>query len=482
MYSELEINFKVVLMKTKRLYQWAKVVVIVMCLPMCNASCTNNNDNPTIPTNGRAIVSVNTATLYDKLGITDFMIERLAQGGIAVTDSVLVYDQQGLLVARLGSESTSLQNVNISLSDLPYGTYTIVVWQTASSGEDPFWLLKDADQIATVHIVQLYPSPINCNQAIGLYTTSVTIGSGTGTVNAEMEPMGSVVDIRIDSFTPDCDYEYARVVVGGEDPAVDGFYLNPAHSVEDRWLFSDNRMESDRPIGEVFLSSPNNKVFTLSHGENKTFELYGINKTTNELEKLIDAMFTLEPVTVATFYFDLSKAGYQPPYFGWTADFAAWKAQRDAGVLVTDPCLQWGANLQTVHNHVASHHLWWKTLNEELAPEEGHGWVRWYNIARDFYEVYNFETESGNNLTCAICVCIDSTVPVSLANASLVLQGYEYAGQIIYPDQPDVIYDIFFSADGSVEVQVNTYDDGGWQIFYQPTDPNDLAKLGIKVL
>ena len=79
MYSEFEIDFKVVLMKAKRLYQWAKVVALVMCLPLCMASCTNNNDNPTIPTNGSVIVSVNTATLYDKLGITDFMIERLAK-------------------------------------------------------------------------------------------------------------------------------------------------------------------------------------------------------------------------------------------------------------------------------------------------------------------------------------------------------------------------------------------------------------------
>ena len=77
----------------------------------------------------------------------------------------------------------------------------------------------------------------------------------------------------------------------------------------------------------------------------------------------------------------------------------------------------------------------------------------------------------------AMCICFDPTVPVNVANASLILQGYEYAGKIIYPDQPENIYDIFFSADGNIEVTTNTYEEGGWQIFYQPTDPEDLPLI-----
>lgn len=452
------------------------IAALVMCLPMIMTSCSKDDDNSTTPTHNVDIVSINTAAFYDKLGITDVIAETLTQGLIKVTDSVLVYDQQGLLVARLGAESTSLQTVNISLRDLPDGTYTLVAWQTACSGTDPFWLLLDADQLATVRIIQLYPSTIGCRNAIGLYTTTVTVGSGTGTLNAEIESMGSIVDIRIDGLTSECDYKSARLVVGGEEPAIDGFYLNPARSGEDRWVFSDERTEDSRPIGGVTPSSPINKVFTLSHGE-KVFNLYGTDKTTNEKDSLIDAVFTLNPGTVATFYFDLDRIVYQPPYCGPTADFAAWKADRDAGLLVTDPCFQWGANLQTVHNHVVSHHQWWKLDYEELTMEEGHGWCRWYNIAKDFFEYYCFETESGNNLMVSMCICFDPTVPVSVANASLILQGYEYAGKIIYPDQPENIYDIFFSADGNIEVTTNTYEEGGWQIFYQPTDPEDLPLI-----
>lgn len=465
-------------MKTKSLFQWVMVAALVMCLPLCMTSC-DNDDNPDNPNGGSAIVSINTATLYDKLGITDLMAELLAGGSKTVTDSVVVYDQQGLLVARLGAESTSLQNVTISLSDLPHGTYTVVAWQTSSDGPwaDSFWWLTGADQLATARIIQNYPSTISWLRAIGMYTTTVTIGSETATINAEIEPMGSIVDLMIDGSASEGDYTYTSLVAGGDEPGVDGFYLNPARSGEDRWVFSASRKESSRSIAGVTPSSSSNKVFTLSHGENKEFWLFGINKNTSEKDSIINAALTLMPGTVSTFYFDLDKIGYQPPYFGPTADFAAWKAQRDAGILVNDLCIQWGADMQTVRNHVASHHLWWKCLNEELDLEEGHGWCQWYYIAKNLYEYYCFDNESGNNLLCSICICFDPNVPLEVPFTSLIKQGYDYRGGIIYPDQPNVHYSIFFSPDGNTEVTLNKYDDGGWQIFFQPTDPDDLPLI-----
>ena len=244
---------------------------------------------------GCAVVRVNTAALYDKLGITDLVAGTLAGGGTTVTDSVLVYDRQGALVARLGTASASLQDVTIGLDDLPQGTYTVVAWQTTSNGSEPFWPMIDADQLATARIIQLYPSTISCLRAIGMYTATVTIGPATASVNAEMEPMGSVVDIGIDGLKPECDYKYLSLVAGVEEPAVDGFYVNPARSGEEQWVFSADRKDRDRPIAGVMPSSAGSKVFTLSHGEDKSFELYGTNKTTNKPDSLVHAVFTLEP-------------------------------------------------------------------------------------------------------------------------------------------------------------------------------------------
>ena len=445
---------------------------------MATVACNKEKDDP-VPQNYCVdVISINTATLYNTLGITELMTEKLAEGGTTVSDSVLVYDQQGKLVARKGAESTSLQTVSISLGDLPDGTYTLVAWQTTNNGPEPFWPLVDADNIATARIVQAYPSTINVYRAIGMYTATVTVGSGTGTLDAEMEPMGSVVDLSIDGLTSECDYKNASLVAGGESPAVDGFYLSPARSGEDRWVFSDSRLESDRAIGGVLPSKPDSKVFTLSHGEKKTLWLCGINKGTNEKDSLVSAVCSLQPGTVATFYYNLDKTGYQPPYCGPTADFAAWKAQRDAGILDAAPCLLWGADLQTVHDYVVSHHQWWQLDYEELDLEEGHGWCRWYNIAKNLFEYYCFETENGNNLLATILICFDpSDESLEAAWTTLEHQGYELLGGIIYPDQPDVFYYLLLSADGNTEACLNIYDDGGWQIFYQVTDPDDLAHV-----
>lgn len=101
---------------------------------MLFTSCDRN----VLLTSGSAIVSVNTATLYDKLEITDLMAERLAKSeSIKITDSVLVYDQQGMLVAKHGVETRELQTIHIGLGDLPRGVYTVLAWQTVTSGSDP---------------------------------------------------------------------------------------------------------------------------------------------------------------------------------------------------------------------------------------------------------------------------------------------------------------------------------------------------------
>lgn len=454
---------------------------LMMCLPMCMTSCNNSDDEtPTITTSGSAVVGINTATLFDKLGITDLITEKLAEGDLRVTDSVLVYNQQGALVARLGAEATTLKNVTISLSDLPQGTYTIVAWQTTSNGPEPFWQLMGAEQLATVRLIQAYPSSMGYSRAIGMFTTTVTIGSEAATLNAEIAPMGSIVDISMDGFTDACDYRYVSLALGDEEPGVDGFYLDPARSGEDRWVLSTDRKDADRPIGGVLPSSSSpveSKVFTLSHGENKVFALHATDKTTRESEIIIKTKFTMEPGTVATFYFDFNKLNYQPSYCGLTKDFAAWKAERDDKKLVSDPCVQWGANLQTVHDHVASKQLWWMMQNEELLQESDSRWSRRYYLARCLLEAYFFDTEDGRSLSGVYSICFDPTVPTEVAFAHVVKQGYEPMGAIAWPDDPETYYPIFLSADGQTEVTIETLQQGGWQIYYQPTDPNDLPLI-----
>jgi hypothetical protein len=458
-----------------KLKKWAMAASLVMWLPIFVTSC-NTDDTPV---KGSAVVRINAAALYEKLGITDLVGGKLSQGEMTVTDSVLVYDQKGQLVARLGTESSQLQTVSIGLEDLPVGTYTLVAWQTTSDGPwaDPFWWLTGADALATARIVQNYPSSISGFRAIGMSSVAVTVGGEPAVVEADIKPMGSVLDLSVDGLTEKSDYSYVRLSVQGDNAAVDGFYLDPARSGEDRWVFSGSRKESGLPLAGVLESSGDNKVFTLLHGENKDFTLIGTHKSTKEKESLIDAALTLEAGTVATFYFNLERASFQPPYFGPTAGFAAWKADRDAGKLVSDPCIQWGVNLQAVHEHVVKHQLWWDYYIKDLEEVEGHGWGLWYSVAKNLYEYYSFEDQNGNNLLNAICICMDPDVPREVPFVHLVRQGYEFKGVISYPDRPEEICPVFLSPDGKIEVLICDYYDGCWEIFYQPTDPEDLPRI-----
>ena len=119
---------------------------------MCITSCIPDDT----PDKGNAIVCINTASLCEKLGIADLVAGMLAEkASFKITDSVLVYDRQGQLVA----------------------------WQTTTTGTEPFWLLMEAEQLATVQ--------------------------------EEVEPMGSVVDLIIDGLTPECDYGNVSLAVEG---------------------------------------------------------------------------------------------------------------------------------------------------------------------------------------------------------------------------------------------------------------------------
>ena len=446
------------------------------CMAIASVSLSSCDRNPLV-TNWNATVRINTATLYEKLEMTDFMVEKLAEKDyIKVTDSVLVYDQQGKLVDRQGIESTSLQTVNIDLETLPQGTYTLVAWQTATSGYDPWWWLADADQLATARLVQTYPSTIAGQYAIGLCTTTLTIGGEAPVIEVEMEPMGCVVDISVDGLTPECDYNYASLVIWSEEPRVEGFYLNPTRSGEDRWVYSDTRKESDLSFGGIPPSMPARTDFTLSHGEKRRVRLYGYDKTTKERQLIISADIALNPGTHPAFYFDLDRISYQPPYTGPTAEFAAWKAKRDAGYLVSDPCVDWGADHQTVRNRVESK-MWWRAANDDLEQDEN-GWFRYYTAAKRLYEVYYFAEAGGKNLFRVFVFTSDDTVPLEVAVQHVSLQGYGFKGVLPHPDEEKLgmLY-LFLSPDEKTEVLILEHGAGGWEIFYMPTEPEDVANV-----
>ena len=57
-------------MKTKRFFQWVMAAALVMCLPMCLTSCTDNNDNSVTTDDDDEMPVVETTPTTDQLTVT----------------------------------------------------------------------------------------------------------------------------------------------------------------------------------------------------------------------------------------------------------------------------------------------------------------------------------------------------------------------------------------------------------------------------
>lgn len=163
------------------------------------------------------------------------------------------------------------------------------------------------------------------------------------------------------------------------------------------------------------------------------------------------------------------------PIFGPAAGFAEWKAKRDDGFLVSDPCLQWGTDYQTVRNRIESQ-PWWKPVNDDL-EQDAHGWRRYYSIAKRLYEIYYFNEEGGKDLFRVIIFTEDDKAPIGVAMQHVSKQGFELKGALQSTDTPDTYWYVFLSPDGKTEVMILPNGAIGWEITYKPTDPDELANV-----
>lgn len=440
------------------------------CMTMAMLTSCTEADNAVIPSDGKLVITVNTASLYDELNIIDLMPQWLTPEKSAIIDSVFIYDQTGKLVSKYGVESYDIQPFTIVTHDLPLGTYTIVAWQTTRKYDGLMaWSFTGEEQLSTASLSTIY-SNIGYMWALGAVSATVTVDGAR--VNADLSPksLGSIIDLRVDNVTEDWDLKDVYLC-GSASQHVLGYRFDPSLAEEDRWIMeTENYYET---AGRLTAGTNSEMFFTLTHGDNVRFDLYG-NVNDGSQFWMLDGDYNLGTGENVVFYFDMDRLNWQPTFFGTHEDFTAWKADRDAGILVVDPCLEWGCSIDDVAQHVKAKQ-WWHDGNKELELWEGMGWHRWYYLAYSLTEQYLFETQDGQNLTIVLSMCHDATVPISVANYSLVKQGYNYIGKIVFPNEEP--RDIFFSADGKTEVQTILYGDGRWAIFYQATDPNDFQYI-----
>ena len=250
--------------------------------------------------------------------------------------------------------------------------------------------------------------------------------------------------------------------------------LDPTLSGEDRYILAE---EDYKVIAYIEAAEPSYRHFTLAHDVGDSF--YFWTGDSEEEEFAADLINTpMRPGEYYVCYLDLSRRTWQPPFFGTPEAFDAWKADRDAGILVADPVVDWGCNFDKVDQHIKAKQ-WWRPGNGkfEYWEEEYESWHIWYSVAYQLTEQYLFETEDGKNLRYAMCCTFDASLPVEVANNSLLKQGYVYKGKIKYPGKTD-IGDYFISADGKTQAEVYVYEENdGWQIEYRPTNPDSLGYI-----
>ena len=453
----------------KKMIYLMTAVIVTLAFHACSI-----DDNPAPPSTGQAVITVNTAAMFEEVGLAE-LIESNLPKNLCLADTVLIYDQNGQLVSKLGTVTKSFESLTFEFDDLPNGTYTLVGWQTSyidkGTTADKHFALANEEELSTVKVVQLEPIH-NVATTNGLASATVTVNGNSFEATVTPKLVGSILNLKSEKSPQE--YGFDEISLYRMDLVTTGIWLDPARSEDDRWI-TEPIVDDPYPFAYLYQNETEFMHYTFEHGDDLplsvvTWKPVGDTYEANEIVK--EGHHKLLNGSNVVYYFDVDRASYQPPFCGPEDQLPAWKADRDAGILVNDPYLKWGGNLAEVEAHKQTKQFW-SVGNDQLEFWENNGWHYWYYVASGFTEQYLFETKDGQDLTCVMCICHDATLPIDVFTKSLQLQGYTYLGKLHYPDTEDYD-DLFLSADGKTEAMVYLNFNGGCIIEYFPFDPEDL--------
>ena len=440
-------------------------LALLMALPVFTG-CTKENSAARFD----ATITVNPEPLYIELGM-DGIDLLFMQRKITVVDSVLIYNQEGHLVNKLGAETSMyLDPMTIEANDLPAGTYTLVAWQTIVAhlnGKDlRGWHVVDESELSTVSIMA-NANPVSYIYALGYDATTLTIQNGAADVSLTPKAMGSNIHLTVINL-PD-EPAYNKVTLQGSEAKQlhPGLRLNPALDEEDRYIENTDPDLYDcvaychPKYGYTF--------FTLAHGDDLTLEFWGERKDGAD----DDLLSTLEPLRLEagdhfTIYLNYQTRKWQPPFCGANWEVNQWINDGENGVLVTDPLLDWGCSIADVEKHIQAK-PWWQAGNDGLDYREEvfACWHRYYYVAPKLTEQYLFGTEDGKDLKYVYCQNWCEDLPYDAATNWLLKLGFQYQGEAIWPND-SLTYDRFISADGKTLAYAMPCFDGCWYVIFEP--------------
>ena len=386
-----------------------------------------------------------------------------ADGDFAIIDSLLVYDSGGVLVKKMGVESSTFEKKELSLSGLPAGTYTLILWQSAYRKSDGLtaWKVVSEDYLSSVSI-PITSAIFRYEWSLGYVTTTVKLNQKSGALEMTPKSLGCIMDVTIENFTDDLGYTRVAMVAA---PNRRGVFLSPYFPDNYRWVNDNNYINV--PFKVYPQDGGKGKFFTFVTGEDIKMDLRG------DKEGDYDTLSTFLHQNVVAggnyiVYFDMDRSGWQPPFFGPAEKFAAWKAKCDEGLLAFDPYINWGSNISDVKEYM-SQRQWSLQIGDEL-EFNGKLWNSEYKVANSLREQYFFNTEDGQDLRSVGCWNDNPEIPVERAEELVLKQGYVYVGKLQYPGDPGA-YKMYYSPDNTTEVVIITIDSDEWVIVYRPYSP-----------
>ena len=226
------------------------------------------SDNPLTPDNpsGRAVITINTAAMYEEVGMAE-LIEFNLSKAVSISDTVLIYDQNGHLVTKLGTMTKSFEPLTFTVDDLPNGTYTLIGWQSGNFNNgttiEKKFVLADEEELSTVKVLQL--ELVNMAAfANGLASTTITVNGNS--IEATITPkfIGSIINLKTEKAPKE--YGFDEISLYRMDQVTEGLYLDPARSEDERWI-TEAIKDDPYPFAFLFQDEKEFLHYTLEHGD-----------------------------------------------------------------------------------------------------------------------------------------------------------------------------------------------------------------------
>lgn len=453
----------------------SKMTAALCCLAfVCLTTSCSKDDDETESVYKKAAVTINTAELYDELGVSTEVNKALQVGSYVIDATLFVYNAQGVLVKKYQDNVNTLEPVRFDLSELADGSYTMVAYQEGRIEGADAWKMEGEENLSTVCIKPLFPYIVSL-MAIGTDGKVVDIKNGQAEVSLTPKAAGSLIDITIDR---DADFNnQVRIWV---DKAPTGLFLNPQLSEDERLTYNEENTWGK--IVSYLRDEGPMTFFTLARGKQYIAADYYDENEQKWKDFWWGQYVNFEPATRTVFYYDCHPQLMYKCYFGSKEKFADWKQAHDTKGLKLEAIVPFGSNVdvleEAIHNSPYDFNI-----EYEMRPI-GNEWAKIHNIWPDgkLALIYLYETEDGKNAKACTYQYNGLDFPLEQMREEIVKWGYEYKGYFADGDFQIPNY-VYLTPDGKDELQIwqNVTSTGskseGWQICLHLYDQEDFDRI-----